>query len=214
VSTLIADAPTTELAPAQRPVRLLVADDSELVYWGLRALLSRQPWIQRCVHARTVAQALDLCAQYEPNVAVVGARLEAAAPEPLARLLAEASPGIGMLLMSSTPLPRQRIRAAGAAGALALDATAADVIGLIRAVASGAAVPPPADDGEALLSEREAEVLQLVADGATNREIANRLFLSPHTVKQHTCSLYRKLRVRNRTEAVRRAQHVGLLRGR
>ena len=54
-------------------------------------------------------------------------------------------------------------------------------------------------------------MLELIASGATNREIAGSLFLSPHTVKEHTSSLYRKLEVRNRAEAVQRAQRLGLL---
>jgi ATP/maltotriose-dependent transcriptional regulator MalT len=61
------------------------------------------------------------------------------------------------------------------------------------------------------LTEREREVLDLVAGGATNREIAERLFLSPHTIKEHTSSLYRKLGVRNRAEAVQKAQRLGLI---
>ena len=61
------------------------------------------------------------------------------------------------------------------------------------------------------LSEREREVLDLIASGATNREIAERLFLSPHTIKEHTSSLYRKLGVRNRAEAVQKAQRLGLI---
>ena len=61
------------------------------------------------------------------------------------------------------------------------------------------------------LTEREREVLDLVAGGATNREIAERLFLSPHTIKEHTSSLYRKLGARNRAEAVQKAQRIGLI---
>ncbi len=61
------------------------------------------------------------------------------------------------------------------------------------------------------LSGREREVLERIAGGATNREIAASLHLSPHTVKEHTSALYRKLEVRNRAEAVQRAQRIGLL---
>jgi two-component system response regulator DesR len=70
---------------------------------------------------------------------------------------------------------------------------------------------PKASQPAPPLSERERQVLEAVAAGATNREIAERLFLSPHTVKEHTSALYRKLGARNRAEAVRRAQRVGLL---
>jgi ATP/maltotriose-dependent transcriptional regulator MalT len=61
------------------------------------------------------------------------------------------------------------------------------------------------------LSEREREVVSLIAAGSTNREIAERLFLSPHTVKEYTSGVYRKLGVRNRAEAVKRAQSLGLI---
>ena len=70
---------------------------------------------------------------------------------------------------------------------------------------------PKSDQPEPLLTGREREVLDLIAEGSTNREIADRLFLSPHTVKEHTSALYRKLGARNRAEAVQRAQRVGLL---
>ncbi len=71
--------------------------------------------------------------------------------------------------------------------------------------------PPQADQPPNLLSAREREVLALIADGSTNREIAAQLYLSPHTVKEHTSALYRKLKARNRAEAVQRAQRIGLL---
>ncbi len=71
--------------------------------------------------------------------------------------------------------------------------------------------PPQAEQPSTLLSEREREVLDLIATGSTNREIAEQLYLSPHTVKEHTSALYRKLKARNRAEAVQRAQRIGLL---
>ncbi len=60
------------------------------------------------------------------------------------------------------------------------------------------------------LTGRESEILGLISGGATNREIAEALFLSPHTVKEHTSTLYRKLGARNRADAVQRAQRLGL----
>jgi ATP/maltotriose-dependent transcriptional regulator MalT len=70
---------------------------------------------------------------------------------------------------------------------------------------------PQVASAATLLSERERAVLDLIAGGATNREIASELHLSPHTVKDHTSVLYKKLKVRNRAEAVQRAQRLGLL---
>jgi two-component system response regulator DesR len=103
-------------------------------------------------------------------------------------------------------------RAAGASGFVSKDWEAKDVARAVRAVGMGQTMFAPASQLPApLLSEREREVLDLIAAGSTNREIASTLYLSPHTVKEHTSALYRKLGARNRAEAVQRAQRVGLL---
>jgi two-component system response regulator DesR len=103
-------------------------------------------------------------------------------------------------------------RAAGASGFVPKDWDAEEVVTAVRTVGSGGTTfEPKAQQPEPLLSEREREVLTLIAAGSTNREIAERLYLSPHTVKEHTSTLYRKLNARNRAEAVQRAQRIGLL---
>ena len=78
-------------------------------------------------------------------------------------------------------------------------------------LASVGHAPPPRPPGRSTLSPRQREVLQLLACGATNAEIAVDLYLSHHTVKQHTSALYRKLNARNRTHAVQAAQRQGLI---
>jgi two-component system response regulator DesR len=103
-------------------------------------------------------------------------------------------------------------RAAGASGFVSKDSGATEIISAVRAVAAGMTrFEPRAEQPEPLLTTRERDVLALIAAGATNREIAERLFLSPHTVKEHTSTVYRKLGARNRAEAVLRAQRIGLL---
>ena len=105
-------------------------------------------------------------------------------------------------------------RAAGASGFVSKDWDADDVAKAVRMVGMGMTVFRPREEpapAPAQLSAREREVLDLIATGATNREIAERLFLSPHTVKEHTSAVYRKLGVRNRAEAVRQAQEIGLI---
>jgi two-component system response regulator DesR len=103
-------------------------------------------------------------------------------------------------------------RAAGASGFVSKDWDAARVAAAVRRVGLGmTAFPTKSEQPAPLLSEREREVLDLIARGSTNREIAETLYLSPHTVKEHTSVLYRKLRARNRAEAVRQAQRIGLL---
>jgi two-component system response regulator DesR len=109
-------------------------------------------------------------------------------------------------------LPPAAARAAGASGFISKDLEAREVAAAVRMVGMGMTMFAPKSDQPApLLSEREREVLDLIAAGSTNREIAQRLFLSPHTVKEHTSALYRKLGARNRAEAVQRAQRIGLL---
>jgi DNA-binding NarL/FixJ family response regulator len=91
------------------------------------------------------------------------------------------------------------------------DWPAHDVAMAVRMVGKGMTVfSPRAEQPSQPLSDREREVLTHMASGATNKEIAERLFLSPHTVKEHTSALYRKLGVRNRAEAVQRAERLGL----
>ena len=103
-------------------------------------------------------------------------------------------------------------RAAGASGFVSKDLEAAEIAAAVRMVGLGMTrFAPKSDQPTPLLTEREREVLDLIAAGSTNREIAARLYLSPHTVKEHTSALYRKLRARNRAEAVQRAQRIGLL---
>jgi DNA-binding NarL/FixJ family response regulator len=103
-------------------------------------------------------------------------------------------------------------RAAGASGFISKDWDAREVARAVRMVGSGMTVfEPTAEQPAPMLSEREREVLDLIAAGSTNREIAEQLYLSPHTVKEHTSAVYRKLQARNRAEAVQRAQRIGLL---
>ena len=92
------------------------------------------------------------------------------------------------------------------------DWSAQDLAGAARMVALGMTVfAPDREQPGTLLSERERQVLHLIANGSTNREIAERLFLSPHTVKDHTSTLYRKVKAKNRADAIQRAQRLGLL---
>jgi DNA-binding NarL/FixJ family response regulator len=119
-------------------------------------------------------------------------------------------PSLGVLLMSGAGrVSAAAGRAVGAAGFVDKNWSAADLEAAVRMAARGVTLfePEPASP-DSVLSGRERDVLALIAEGATNREIATALHLSPHTVKDHTSSLYRKLGVRNRAEAVQRAGSV------
>jgi DNA-binding NarL/FixJ family response regulator len=198
---------------AMRRLRVLVVDDHDLVHWGLRLLLAEQSWVQRLVSARTGAQALDLARRYEPNVALVDLFLGDESGTEICVKLRSASPGTQVVLISGAGrISAAAARAAGASGFVSKDWLAADVARAVRMVGLGMKVFVPEREAPLPpLTTRETEVLDLVASGATNPEIARTLYLSPYTVKEHTSAVYRKLGVRNRAEAVRRAQRLGLI---
>ena len=192
---------------------MLIVDDHEVVHWGFRLMLGDQPWVERCLSARNGEQALALALRYEPHVALVDLFVGQESGAEICERLRAVSPTTNVLLISGAGrISPNAAKAAGAAGFISKDWPAADIAGAVRMVGLGMTVfkPHEAPAGPPL-SEREREVLEAIASGATNREIAASLFLSPHTVKEHTSSLYRKLGVRNRAEAVQKAQRLGLI---
>ena len=209
------DSPTgTSVSPRNdRRLRVLVVDDHDVVHWGFRVLLAEQPWVERCEAARTGAEALARVGSLRPHVALVDLFLAGESGADLSQAIRGASPPTRVLLISGAGrIAPAAARAVGASGFISKESDARQVVAAVRSVAMGMTwFASPADRPEALLSEREREVLTLIAAGSTNREIAEELYLSPHTVKEHTSALYRKLNVRNRAEAVLRAQRLGLL---
>ena len=198
---------------SERRQRILVVDDHDVVHWGFRLMLGEQPWVERFLSARTGDEAVALTRRYTPHVALVDLFLGAESGAEVCTRLREASPSTRVLLISGAGrISAAAARAAGASGFVSKDWDAGDVARAVRMVGLGMTVFEPQEEtAAALLTGREREVLDLIASGATNPEIAARLFLSPHTVKEHTGKLYRKLEVRNRAEAVQRAQRLGLL---
>lgn len=189
-----------------------MVDDHDVVHWGLRSLLGSQPWVERCLAAHDEAEALALAVRYEPHVALVDLFVGTESGAEICERLRGASPATRVLFISGAGrIAAPAARAAGASGFIPKDWAAADVANAVRMVALGMSVfEPGGEELPAGLSPREREVLGLIATGATNPEIAAQLYLSPHTVKEHTSALYRKLGVRNRAEAVQRAQRLGL----
>jgi two-component system response regulator DesR len=206
-------APTPTRRVPDRKLRVLVVDDHDVVHWGFRMLLGEQPWVERCLAARSGAEAVKLAKAFEPHVALVDLFLAGESGAELCDALRQASPGTRVLLISGAGrMSPAAARAAGASGFVSKDLDASEIAAAVRAVGSGMTMfSPKAEQPEPILTEREREVLDLIAAGSTNREIAERLFLSPHTVKEHTSAVYRKLHARNRAEAVQRAQRIGLL---
>jgi two-component system response regulator DesR len=197
----------------ERRLRVLVVDDHEVVHWGFRVLLGEQPWVQRCLAARTPGEAIELTKTLRPHVALVDLFLASDSGAELCQAIKEVSPQTRVLLISGAGrMAPAAARSAGASGFISKESDAREVVTAVRRVGLGMTMfAPKSDQPEPLLSEREREVLELIAAGLTNKEIGEELFLSPHTVKEHTSALYRKLHARNRAEAVQRAQRIGLL---
>jgi DNA-binding NarL/FixJ family response regulator len=200
------------LGPHMR-LRVLVADEQEIVHYGFRSLLTDLDWVERYLAAQTAEEAIEVTRLHEPHVALVDVVVGEDSGATLCHRLREVCPRTRVLLMSRNQgISAQSARAAGAYGSVPKDWSAPDLASAARMVGLGMTVfAPDREQPGALLSERERQVLQLIAGGATNREIADRLFLSPHTVKDHTSTLYRKVKAKNRADAIQRAQRLGLL---
>jgi len=210
---MTAAAPQPPARVPDRKLRVLVVDDHDVVHWGFRVLLGEQPWVERCQAARTGDEALRLLPSLRPDVALVDLFLAGESGADVCDSIRKASPSTRVLLISGAGrMSPAAARAAGASGFVSKDWDAREVARAVRMVGSGMTVfEPTAEQPAPMLSEREREVLDLIAAGSTNREIAEQLYLSPHTVKEHTSAVYRKLQARNRAEAVQRAQRIGLL---
>jgi DNA-binding NarL/FixJ family response regulator len=205
---------TLAMPTARRQLRVLVIDDHDVVHFGFRVMLGEQPWVERCLAARTGEEGVELARRYAPHVALVDLFLGEESGATVCERLRAASPGTRVLLISGAGrISPAAARAAGASGFVPKEWPARDIAEAVLMVGRGMSVFR--DDGEATpanrLTEREQQVLALIASGATNREIAEALHISPWTVKDYTGGLYRKLAVRNRAEAVQRAQRLGLL---
>jgi two-component system response regulator DesR len=197
-------------------VQALVLDDHVITRIGLGVLLHRQKWVSRCLLSCDRDEAADLAARHKPDVAIVDA--SNAGPFVAAYLapLRGAHPAMPIVLSTRCASAASAVpTTVGVLGVLAPDSSAEDVIAIIRAALVGEMIPvhevtsvyherPQFET----LSEREREVLSLISTGATNREIAAVMQVGTETVKKHAGALYRKLGVRNRTEAARRGAEL------
>ncbi len=197
-------------------MRILIADDHELTRAGLRALIERELDMDVVAEVETAEAAVTRAMQGDIDVAVLDIRfgpgmngLEAAS-----QILAHVSTRVLLLTLHDTPEYVRSALAAGASGYVLKDAGRDELLHAIRAVASGRTALPahllrkamapsagPRPDDLARLTPRERQVLSLVADGRTNKEIARTLGIGPGTVKAHVEKLIAKLGVADRTQA-------------
>ncbi len=208
-------------------IRVLIADDNAEFRAGLRGLVETQTDLVIVGEAATGGAALALAARLQPDVVLMDLQMPDLNGIEATRQLTAASPHIGVLVVTMSEDDDSVFAAmrAGARGYLLKGARKAETLRAIRAVAGGEAIFSPAIARRLMgffaairslppafpaLTEREREVLALVAQGRGNQEIADRLFLSLKTVRNHLSGIYGKLQVADRTQAALRAREAGL----
>jgi DNA-binding NarL/FixJ family response regulator len=202
-------------ATGERQLSVLVVDDHDVVHWGLRTMLERLPWVRQAWSARSGQEAFEIAGREDVDLALIDLFVGNESGVDICERVHLVCRGVKVLLISGAGQISPRAAAScGASGFVAKDQRGTELVRAVRAVAMGESAfedgvevlgPRPA------LSNREREVLGQLAAGATNREIAARLHLSPHTVKEYASTLYRKLEVENRIQAARRAEQLRLI---
>lgn len=205
-------------------VSVLIADDHRMLREGLRHSLEENG-LTVTAEAANGADAVQLARELRPDVVLMDVTMPVLDGVEATRLLRSRVPDcqVVMLTMHADREVMARAIQAGAVGYLVKDCSAEDVVEAVRLAASGDTVSPAlassmlaevhrsADEGPAVISSREEEVLQLVADGLSLPEVAERLYISVKTVKNHLASIYQKLDARDRTQAVLQAVRMGII---
>jgi DNA-binding NarL/FixJ family response regulator len=210
------------------PIRILVADDHPGFRSGLRALLGAQTGLVLVGEAETGTDAVELAATLQPDVILMDLSMPGLDGIAATRRIVDTSPHIAVVVLTMADDDAAVFDAlrAGARGYLLKGADRIELGRAIRAVAAGEAIfgpnvarrlmayfagaptaPIPAFPE---LSDREREVLELIARGMSNQQIVDRLVISPKTVRNHVSNIFSKMQVRDRAEAVVRAREAGL----
>jgi DNA-binding NarL/FixJ family response regulator len=207
-------------------IRILLADDHALVRQGFSMILEAQSDMQIVGQAGNGREAVDLAAKLHPDVVVMDVAMPELNGIEATRRITDASPRTRVLALSmhkDSVYVREVLRA-GARGYLLKDSGDADLLAAVRAIAKGDGYLSPGvsdsvlsdyrrhvTDPLDLLSSREREVLQMIAEGKTNKEIATSLNLSVYTVEAHRGRIMEKLNLHSTSELVRFALRSGLI---
>ena len=222
---------------ADQPLRLVIADDQASVREGLVLLLGGLPGIDVVGAAADGEQALELVAEHKPDAILLDLHMPVLDGTAATRRLTAEHPGVAIVILTTYVDDTSVLDAlrAGARSYLTKDADRTDIARALQAAAGGLTVfdprvhdtllaaadaaarpdPGPADPGRAAppdgLTQREAEILALIGTGLTNPEIAERLYLSNHTVKTHINRIFAKTGSRDRAAAIgyARRHHLG-----
>src|SRR3989475_1067419 len=212
------------------PIRVMLVDDHELVRQGVASMLAKAEDLALVGEARTGREAIETARKELPDVVLMDVRMPDMDGLEATKKIKEERPrtAVVMLTMHENPAYLREAVRAGAAGYLLKDVSREELVDAIRQVATGGAFiesqmlkgmlsemkpqgPVPAAARN--LTKREREILSLVAEGMSNREIAERLVLSPETVKSHVAAILEKLGVSDRTQAAICAVRNGLVEG-
>jgi DNA-binding NarL/FixJ family response regulator len=213
-------------------LRILIAEDSAPFRQGLRGLLQSVDSLEVIGEAMSGQEAIQLASQLQPDIVLMDLQMPGVNGIEATRQIVYTSPHISILMLTMFEDDESVFAAlrAGARGYLLKGALKAEIVRAIQGVASGEAIfgpsiarrlmqyfsaPRPTAPPQAFpeLTEREHEILDLIAQHHTNVEIANRLSLSPKTVRNHVSNIFTKLQVIDRAQAIIRAREAGLGKG-
>jgi len=210
-------------------IRVLVVDDHAIVRSGLRRVLDAEPDIETVSEAENADRAVFEAMEHKPDIVLMDVVMPGKSGIEGLPALLQAVPTVQVLILSMQDDPRYVREAfeAGASGYVLKEAADTEVITAVRAVAAGERYVHPALGARLLaaeveerkraeadpLSEREREVLRLLALGHTNQEIAKLLYISVRTAETHRAHIMQKLRLSSRAELVRYALENGLIEG-
>jgi len=213
------------------PIRILLADDHNVLRDGMRLLLERQPGFSVVGEASDGRETIDLVENHQPNVVVMDIAMPNMNGIEATRRIVEKHPHTGVVILSMHHDESYVLRSlkAGARAYLLKDALKSELISAIHAVSEGRSFFSPKvsrilqedyvqalgrkgkDDSYELLTDREREILQLVAEGKTNKEIANKLNLSLYTVDTHRTHILQKLNLHSVPEVILYAVRKGII---
>ena len=214
-----------------KSIRVLLADDHKLIRAGLRLVVDQQPDLSVVGEADDGWQAVELAKSLKPDVVVMDIGMPNLNGIEAARQIGEMDPGAAVVMLSMHSDEGYVLRAlgAGARAYLLKDSATTDLVQAIRAVAEGKSFFSPAvskvllqdymrklqrsgvEDSYDLLSPREREVLQLVAEGKSNKEVASLLHLSVYTVETHRAKIMQKLNLKGVPELILYAVRKGII---
>jgi DNA-binding NarL/FixJ family response regulator len=213
---------------ATRAVRVLIVDDQTLFRAGLARLLNEDPRVEVVAQATDGADGAKLAAKYKPDVVLMDLKMPVLDGIEATRQIIEANPEVKVLVLTTFETDSQVIQAlkAGASGYVLKDSSADAIVSSLVAVMSGEKVMASAVANRVLemltgtttpkefydgLTNREIEILKLLANGMANKQIAYRLKISEKTVRNHVSNTYEKLGIYDRSQAVLYAVRKGLV---